>query len=181
MDITMTQQEFCEFRDFFLRTVAKTLEALPFHHAIPVRLGNIPINVEAIYGAPYKVLGTLYCEGPRPSHIELDFCFVLDCWQKRHELGEHRLAIVLCHELAHIAVRSHSARHQMLFQFYVLSAMFRLETPKSVEELAALLSTVERLQKDAAMGGELLCSETLLLAQFSKPVPGQAVMPLRGC
>jgi len=167
MDLKLTEQEFAEFQEFFITRVTRTIESLPFHFQIPVRMTHIPGDMGAVLG-PSRILGALVCAGSRPDHIELDFRFVLKCFLDK-ELGEQKLATVLCHELAHIVIRDHSATHATLFQFCVLSVLFQWNPPQSADALRKLLATAESIQTNYALGGELLCSRDVTLARFTKP------------
>ena len=84
---------------------------------------HFPINISAIFGEKALSAGALVCEGQKPAYIAIDFRFALQCWLKREEFGAQKLAIVLCHELAHIVSRDHSPMHQAIFEFYVLSVI----------------------------------------------------------
>lgn len=174
MNYKLTKQEWTEFINFFVRTATETLEAIPLPFTVPVRLAHVPINVEKVLGPDHRVFGILYCEGKTASHIELDFRFVFECWLKRLEDGSERLAIVLCHELAHVVVRNHNTSHQMLFHFYALSAMIKLKNPTCLSDIEKiLLITIENVQKYAS-GGEIFLSNSALLAQFYNQIGSNA-------
>jgi len=166
VDVKLTKQDFAAFQAFFTETVLRTFAALPFHFQIPVKLAHIPMNVETICGKNHRVFGALVCAGANPHHVEIDFRFALECWLARDEL---KLAAVLCHELAHIVVRSHGAAHSALFQFFAMTAMIKLKPPKSLEELAAILPALERATGQCTAGGEIVCSEAVTMARFLKP------------
>jgi hypothetical protein len=166
MDINLSKADLIELQDFFMHSAAMTFGAIPLRFSLPVRITHIPINLEELCGKQYQVFGALFCNGKKPSHIELDFRFVLECWHKKNPA---RIAVVLCHEAAHAVIRNHSAAHGALFKFLALTVLFRWMRPKSYSELTEVLSTATRLINELSSGGEILCTESMLVAQFYKP------------